>query len=640
MGDFMEERTSVGSFDIIKNKLQDTELIILDFSVLMFMTNTKLLDMLAEFTSESDKKVVISEDFLQSYKIVAESTSKEQRTIAESAKKFVNDLNKKRVLFHSEKFPNIRTLVSQLASSPKVAIFISKDSVADEVLRTCVNPEAIIFAVLPNGRICCEKSNRYLANITHKVSDVKSDNSAITVPDLPISGSTVKTRDNTIVTLGKVIDRGAEGAVYNTDIPGYVCKIYHQKQMTINKIKKLENFEKRQVKFDGICWPEKMVFTPEGYPAGYIMQRADGSNLADVFDGEEMLLEKFPDWKKIDVVKTAISVFKKIEYLHLLGIVVGDIRPQNIMIDDNGNTYLIDMDSCQIDDFPCAFGDEDYTPAEYQGKAFSSFLRSYYGEDFSCWTLCFFILFLGQHPYAQRNGADSIAEDIAAHAFPYPKDFNGDYEKVPIGDYKAIWCWLPDVLRDAFYKTFLHDNRTPVLGMIQLLEEYEEYLSELPNHAPDMEIVPVYKPKTEPDIDIDIDIDIDDDDIFSGALNSGTSKPSGPMTGVYNPGGSQSIVTPGGSQQIVNPGGSQSIVNSGGSQQIINIPNGPTQSKPPKKKKNKGLIAVLVVLLILLWIYLVALIAFFIGSDGSINSIFDPIEFLVNNLSIYYPIWR
>lgn len=456
--------------------LEKADLFVWDFSILMTMENIQLINWLAGMAVKNQKKILVSEEFYKCYSVVVKSSSAEQREIATNTKALLTMLKNNSVLALNSGYRTTESLVKALQTNPKVAFLVSSNSEAAELLASSEKTQAMILAITQEGKLCCCDREMLGTLIHSKVNDDKDNKFVIPVNDLPENGSEVKTSDGQVFTLGKEISSGAEGKVYFTDNKDYVCKIFHKRQLSVLRCKKLKYIENRQVRYDGICWPEKIVFSQEGKPVGYIMQRAYGTEMSKIFDGEESILESFPKWNRIDLVELSIKLLEKFIYLHLLGIKIGDIRPQNIVIGDDGSVFLIDMDSCQIEDYPCPFGDEDFTPAENQGKSFDSFLRTYRNERFSIFVLIFNVLFLGVHPYAQKNGAETIAEEIYSHAFPYPADRKQKCERAPIGGFDRLWNITSQELCTLFYSCFKEDKRPDIIELFMQLEKYRDYL--------------------------------------------------------------------------------------------------------------------------------------------------------------------
>ena len=459
--------------------LEKADLFVWDFSILMTMDNIQLINWLANMAIKNQKKILVSEEFYRCYSIVVKSSSAEQREIAVNTKSLLTLMKKHSALVSNSTYKTTASLIKALHTNPKVAFLISSNSEAAELLVASDDTQAMILAITQEGKLSCCDRGKLATLLNTQVNNDPNNKYVLSVKNHPKTGDLVKTADGNEFLLKKEISSGAEGTVYCTDDDAYVCKVFHEKQLSVLRCKKLKFFENRQVRYEGICWPEKIVYTHDGKPVGYIMQKAHGKEMSKIFDGEESILENFPDWTRVDLVNLSIRLLEKFVYLHLLGIKVGDIRPQNIVISDDGSVYLIDMDSCQIEDFPCPFGDEDFTPAENQGKAFDSFLRTYRNERFSIFVLIFTVLFLGAHPYAQKNGADTIAEEIYSHAFPYPLNHTDKCSKAPVGGYDVIWNITPQSICTLFFDCFKLDSRADIVELLMQLDSYRDELDSI-----------------------------------------------------------------------------------------------------------------------------------------------------------------
>ena len=144
------------------------------------------------------------------------------------------------------------------------------------------------------------------------------------------------------------------------------------------------------------------------------MRKASGVTISRAFDGPDAMNTYFPSWMRLHVVDAALSFLHIMDYLHLHGVLVGDIQLKNAMIDDEDHVYLIDIDSVQYQDLPCPVGTEEFTRPELWNKSFVSFLRRPQDEDYSIAILVFSMLFCGQHPYAQRNGLETLRDEMEA----------------------------------------------------------------------------------------------------------------------------------------------------------------------------------------------------------------------------------
>lgn len=583
--------------------LEKADLFVWDFSILMTMDNIELINWLAHMAIKNKKQVLVSEEFYRCYSIVVKSSSAEQREIAQNTKALLTLMKNSSTLASNSKYRTTASLVKALHTNPKVAFLCASNSEAAELLVSSASTQAMILAITQEGKLCCCDRQKLASLIDTEVNNDKKNKFVLPVKEMPKIGSRVKTDDDRYFILTDEISSGAEGTVYSTNDNRYVCKVFHEKQLSVLRCKKLKFFENRQVRYDGICWPEKIVYTLDGKPVGYIMQRAYGKEMSKIFDGEDSILESFPNWKRVDLIDLSIKILEKFIYLHLLGIKVGDIRPQNIVIGNDASVYLIDMDSCQIEDYPCPFGDEDFTPAENQGKAFDSFLRTYRNERFSIYVLVFTILFLGAHPYAQKNGADTIAEEIHAHSFPYPLNCKEKCPRAPVGGYDRIWNITPQSICTLFYNCFKKDERADIVELLMMLDSYRNVL--MTKYQP-------YSPEMVLGFEDNFDVNTSQSSAATNYINnlrsvSGNSSGSGGKSSY----GSGKTVNSSGSY-----GGSSKSGSSGSSKS--NYGQTSASSQTPKKKKSKSTVILWIVILVCIYLLVTFLmVSSYLDGDGS-----------------------
>ena len=106
-----------------------------------------------------------------------------------------------------------------------------------------------------------------------------------------------------------------------------------------NKMYKLKRFQERNIS-DNIITGPKMLLTVDGSFEGYAMK-------------------KMPDAVTIDSVKSLdkllllyTKLFNKLDFLHKNNIVIGDIKRENIIVNNNDNPIFVDVDSMGIDELP------------------------------------------------------------------------------------------------------------------------------------------------------------------------------------------------------------------------------------------------------------------------------------------------
>ncbi len=268
------------------------------------------------------------------------------------------------------------------------------------------------------------------------------------------------------------IGNGGEGRIYLTD-KGLVCKIYFREKSTLLKLNKLKLMLNNSITSDGVCWPKDLIFNSNNEFIGYIMDKGVGKPMQTAMYVKPVLQKNFPQWTRKDLVNISINILEKINYLHQRNVIIGDINPLNILIDNDKNIlniYFVDTDSYQIENYPCPVGTVNHTPPEIQGKDYKTFLRTFEQEYFAVATLLFMILLPGKPPYSQQGGSDP-AHNIRSRDFPYPFGEQSS-KKAPYGPWKFIWSNLPFYLKSAFYDIFKNDKRKPTKEWLDLMNRY------------------------------------------------------------------------------------------------------------------------------------------------------------------------
>jgi DNA-binding helix-hairpin-helix protein with protein kinase domain len=109
------------------------------------------------------------------------------------------------------------------------------------------------------------------------------------------------------------------------------------------------------------------------------------------------------------VQKLAVmNIASIIEAIHISGYVLGDIKPQNILVNDRALPSIIDTDSFQVRNplngkiYRCPVGSPDYTPPELIDKDFSSIDQTEVHDRFRLAVIIYQLLFGGQTPFAGK----------------------------------------------------------------------------------------------------------------------------------------------------------------------------------------------------------------------------------------------
>jgi len=289
------------------------------------------------------------------------------------------------------------------------------------------------------------------------------------VEQTPVLGETVYSRRWGSVRLQEEIGKGGEGIIYRTNT-GHVCKIYHKDRLTNHRREKLVRMTSVEIDISGICWPLDCVFNSRKEFVGYIMHSASGKPLYHVIISKPVLRDAFPQWNRSHLVTLCLTILEKIRQLHELNIIMGDINPLNILIQDEHSVQFVDTDSYQIEEFVCPVDTILFRPPEIQNADLRTFLRTFNHEYFGVATLIFMILLPGKSPYSHQGGGDPYT-NIQKGDFSYPLKEKSN-KMTPKGAWRFIWSNLPYRTKEAFYYCFTEHKRPSVKKWIDILRAY------------------------------------------------------------------------------------------------------------------------------------------------------------------------
>ncbi|MDK2413115.1 hypothetical protein QHH03_28945, partial [Aphanizomenon sp. 202] len=130
----------------------------------------------------------------------------------------------------------------------------------------------------------------------------------------------------------------------------------------------------------------------------------DGKELIDVYNPRRRKALKLEiDWRFLHT--TALNIVSIIEALHAAGYVLGDIKPQNILVNNRALPSIIDTDSFQVKNpkngkvYRCLVGSPGYTPPELMGKDFASIEQTEVHDRFRLGVIIYQLLFGGNNHF-------------------------------------------------------------------------------------------------------------------------------------------------------------------------------------------------------------------------------------------------
>ncbi|MCG6133219.1 MAG: hypothetical protein MET45_00890 [Nostoc sp. LLA-1] len=215
------------------------------------------------------------------------------------------------------------------------------------------------------------------------------------------------------ITLISELTASGEGTIWRTDSNGYLAKIY--KDPTLKRVQKLAvmishspkdpNSHLHHISF---AWPKSVLKNYQGDCVGFLMPEIKNSKeLIDVYNPQRYKkLNLKVDWRFLHI--TAQNIASIITALHTHGYVLGDIKPQNILVNNRALPSIIDTDSFQVRNpkngeiYRCPVGSPDYTPAELIGKDFSDIYQTEVHDRFRLAVIIYQLLFGGERPFAGK----------------------------------------------------------------------------------------------------------------------------------------------------------------------------------------------------------------------------------------------
>jgi hypothetical protein len=427
--------------------------IVLDYSVVLEYSNGVWFDELLSLFNDYGIDCYVNDTFKVLHKCVVAQNDVKDKHVQGAMRSLMQSLLTTNRL-HLINTCNTERFIEQVNELNESVLLTTKKSIlAKRLYEIAPEFDHDVAILSPTGlKIYPSVAQMIEDNPLPSLSNLAKNNTFLDADARASIGDVVTYNNGEKLTLEKRLSGGAEGMVFVTDNPKYVAKIYHKGVITPLRWAKLKKLTDLGITSSGFCCPQHLLYF-RGIPVGYTMFMGKGTTLSNVFDGPDAILERYPDWTRLDVVETLLSLIDKYLYLHMHDVVAGDIQLKNALIYDSVTQYLIDMDSVQIGNLPCPVGTEDFTDPALWGKDFSGFVRTLSDEDYSISMLVFSVLFCGLHPYATRNGAETLREEILSHNFPYDLD-NADTEHIPLGGYDHIWEYLPEYLRKMLYRTF------------------------------------------------------------------------------------------------------------------------------------------------------------------------------------------
>ena len=254
---------------------------------------------------------------------------------------------------------------------------------------------------------------------------------------------------------------GGEGVCYRT-YNGMFCKLYYKKHITYVNYKKLQTMVNMRCSNPYVSWPLDILYYRNQF-VGYLMQElTDTRSLDDLRD------DNFSGFRLLDrfiIVRNFLSV---IEYLHGKGILVGDMKLDNILVKPNCDVHIIDAGSFQVEDYACNVCHKEYTERVYTGDDLKHILRSVREEYFPINKIIFEILMM-KGPFYSRDNTEIDGDGSRDFNFPMamPAESGAD-----LPYHMKVWFALSPAMRQYFHRYFTEGKVTYVSEWLRELDHY------------------------------------------------------------------------------------------------------------------------------------------------------------------------
>ncbi|HTP25324.1 MAG TPA: protein kinase [Anaeromyxobacteraceae bacterium] len=234
------------------------------------------------------------------------------------------------------------------------------------------------------------------------------------------------------VTLGNRIGGGGEGEILEVNgSPHMVAKLYHRAPSAelLAKLRVMLASPPAEpvVGHVSLCWPRRLVLDADRQMRGFVMHRADGKKVLQLWSYGPERNESFPGFTWRYVVQTAMNTASAIQAVHERGHLVGDLNPGNVLVRNNALVSLVDCDSMQIHDsrsqttYSCKVGMPDYLAPELIRSGNLHGVRSLPHDLYAVGVLLFQLLMEGWRPTSGMHASGDLETEelIVRGIYPF-----------------------------------------------------------------------------------------------------------------------------------------------------------------------------------------------------------------------------
>ncbi len=211
------------------------------------------------------------------------------------------------------------------------------------------------------------------------------------------------------IVLVQQLASSGEGEIWRTNQSGSLAKIYYAPRP--ERIQKLEVMiahppkdPNAHINHISFAWPTALLQDQTGAPIGFLMPEvAKAVDLLEVYNPQRRQAVR-PEFNWLYLHATAMNIASLVWAIHSAGYVLGDLKPQNILVDDGALPSIIDTDSFQVCHpktgqlYRCPVGSEGFTPAELMDQDLTTLEQTEVHDRFRLGVICYLLLF-SDHPF-------------------------------------------------------------------------------------------------------------------------------------------------------------------------------------------------------------------------------------------------
>lgn len=242
------------------------------------------------------------------------------------------------------------------------------------------------------------------------------------------------------VLCGDKLGEGGEGAVFALKgDPLRVVKRYHRALDARQAAKLQAAVRLRSPALESVCaWPLDLLRDSRGQLFGFLMPRVEAFRELHMLYSPSDRRQHFEHAGYDFLVQAARNLAAAVGRIHEHGLVIGDLNPRNVLVNQRALVRLIDCDSMQLTadgvSHRCLVGTSHLTPPELQGVDFASIDRTAMHDAFALAVLLFHLLMMGRHPYAGIHlGSEemSLERAIREGRYVYASDARNRWQMAP-----------------------------------------------------------------------------------------------------------------------------------------------------------------------------------------------------------------